>query len=249
MRHGEKIPWNKLHDYLLDLSSCHNRRELLHAACVELMSIIPFDGTAGAFDSSDGRNIDGIGKTEECTAVYNNYYRKLLPRSLPSIVDWRKLDSLEIAADFLLPNGMYKSLRCVKSGCPIYMIINRSRLAPGFTDAEVEALDLIHAYVNDLYTAFGRTNDAPGRLAPWAEAIVDYFPSLSLREAEVCAMVARRLTTPEIAAGLFISPRTVEKHVENIFEKLEVRSRGQLRWRIGALSFVRLGDTAMEPVS
>ncbi|MGA2641237.1 MAG: LuxR C-terminal-related transcriptional regulator [Spirochaetia bacterium] len=35
-------------------------------------------------------------------------------------------------------------------------------------------------------------------------------------------LVARRLKTSEIAASLLISRRTVERHRENIFEKLDV---------------------------
>lgn len=52
-------------------------------------------------------------------------------------------------------------------------------------------------------------------------------PSLSLtpREAEVLGLVARGRTNAETAAALFISAHTVRKHLENIFEKLGVRTR------------------------
>ena len=36
-------------------------------------------------------------------------------------------------------------------------------------------------------------------------------------------------TKPEIGAELFLSPRTIEWHVRNVFTKRGIRSRGQLR--------------------
>ncbi len=48
---------------------------------------------------------------------------------------------------------------------------------------------------------------------------------LTAREAEVLGWVARGKTNAEISAALFISPLTVRKHLENIFEKLNVRTR------------------------
>ncbi|MGO9410463.1 MAG: helix-turn-helix domain-containing protein [Spirochaetia bacterium] len=59
------------------------------------------------------------------------------------------------------------------------------------------------------------------------------FPSLSRREIEVCSLVAGRLSTSEVATCLSICNRTVEKHLESIFEKLEVHSREELRFKIG----------------
>ncbi len=70
------------------------------------------------------------------------------------------------------------------------------------------------------------------------QAISERFRSLSRREAEVCSLVARGLSTAEIASCLFISPRTVEKHIEIIFDKLDARSREQLRWRLGVFPSV-----------
>jgi DNA-binding CsgD family transcriptional regulator len=48
------------------------------------------------------------------------------------------------------------------------------------------------------------------------------------READVLSLVVEGLPNKEIAAHLGLSPRTVEKHVESLLRKLEVRSRGQL---------------------
>ena len=67
------------------------------------------------------------------------------------------------------------------------------------------------------------------------QGITEKFHSLSKREAEVCALVVLRWKTQEIASHLFLSPRTVEKHLESVFLKLDVRSRDQLRLRLGAV--------------
>jgi DNA-binding NarL/FixJ family response regulator len=56
---------------------------------------------------------------------------------------------------------------------------------------------------------------------------------LSPREEEVTKLVAESHTTEEIAELLNISPRTVERHRENILAKLGMRDRVQLtRWAI-----------------
>jgi DNA-binding NarL/FixJ family response regulator len=49
--------------------------------------------------------------------------------------------------------------------------------------------------------------------------------SLTAREAEVLTLVARGRTNREVAAELFISDKTVARHVSNIFAKLGLSSR------------------------
>jgi DNA-binding CsgD family transcriptional regulator len=51
---------------------------------------------------------------------------------------------------------------------------------------------------------------------------------LSKRELEVARLVADGLTTDEIAAKLFISPRTVSTHLSRIYERLGLPSRSAL---------------------
>jgi len=57
---------------------------------------------------------------------------------------------------------------------------------------------------------------------PWAgEGVTD-------READVLRLVIAGLANKEIAAALRLSPRTVEKHVENLLRKTGARSRLEL---------------------
>ena len=49
--------------------------------------------------------------------------------------------------------------------------------------------------------------------------------TLTAREAEIARLVAKRRTNPEVASELFLSVKTIETHMRNIFRKLEVSSR------------------------
>jgi DNA-binding CsgD family transcriptional regulator len=54
---------------------------------------------------------------------------------------------------------------------------------------------------------------------------------LTSRQAEVLALVARGLTSAEVAGELLLSPRTVEKHLESIYLRLGVRNRAEATGR------------------
>jgi DNA-binding CsgD family transcriptional regulator len=51
---------------------------------------------------------------------------------------------------------------------------------------------------------------------------------LTSKEIEIVHLICQRLKYREIAEQLFISPRTVDKHVENIFSKTAVKTRSEL---------------------
>ena len=52
-------------------------------------------------------------------------------------------------------------------------------------------------------------------------------PELTRRELDVLSLLVEGLSQPEIAAKLFVTPKTVGKHIEHILAKLAVHSRAQ----------------------
>ena len=98
--------------------------------------------------------------------------------------------------------------------------------APGALDGLRQARD-----------AFARLGAAPAlaeaekalEQAGTAESPTPLLPDgLTEREAEVVRLVAQGLTDKEIGARLFISPKTVDGHLRNIFNKVGVGSRTAL---------------------
>jgi len=51
---------------------------------------------------------------------------------------------------------------------------------------------------------------------------------LTPQELQVARFVAKGLPTRDVAAQLFLSPRTIDFHLRNVFAKLGISSRAQL---------------------
>jgi DNA-binding NarL/FixJ family response regulator len=67
-----------------------------------------------------------------------------------------------------------------------------------------------------------------------AEPVLVEVAPLTRQERQVAAIVGRGATNREAAEQLFLSPRTIDFHLQNIYRKLQVRSRTELALRIAA---------------
>jgi DNA-binding CsgD family transcriptional regulator/tetratricopeptide (TPR) repeat protein len=65
---------------------------------------------------------------------------------------------------------------------------------------------------------------------------------LSERELEIARLVAQGASNPEIAQGLFLSRKTVERHVSNLLNKLDARNRAELASRLAKDGIVENGE-------
>jgi DNA-binding CsgD family transcriptional regulator len=59
---------------------------------------------------------------------------------------------------------------------------------------------------------------------------------LTQREREVLAHIARGRSTAEVARLLWVTPATVSKHLEHVYEKLGVHSRIAALAALGAIA-------------
>ena len=55
---------------------------------------------------------------------------------------------------------------------------------------------------------------------------------LTARELQIAELLAEGRTTREVAAAVFLSPKTVEYHLRHVYTKLDITSRDQLRARL-----------------
>ena len=61
---------------------------------------------------------------------------------------------------------------------------------------------------------------------------------LSKRELEILGLLAQGLSNQEIAGKLFVSLRTVKTHIQNLFDKLDVKRRTQAVEKAKRLSLI-----------
>lgn len=57
---------------------------------------------------------------------------------------------------------------------------------------------------------------------------------LTSRQCQIVGLVAKGATNKEVAAQLYLSPRTVDYHLRRIFERLGITSRADLIRRCAA---------------
>jgi len=96
--------------------------------------------------------------------------------------------------------------------------------------AEATGATTERAHVDQLLRQLGiRTWRRGARTRPTGD-----LSGLSNREREIANLIAGGATNPDIARTLFLSRKTVERHVSNILGKLDVKNRAQLAARIAA---------------
>ncbi len=102
------------------------------------------------------------------------------------------------------------------------------RAVPLLTEA-AELLDRCGSsrYRDEAERELGRLGRRPHRRTARGTA-ADGLAALTAREREIADLVAQRLTNPEIAQRMYLSTKTVETHLRNVFRKVGVSSRTEL---------------------
>ena len=100
-------------------------------------------------------------------------------------------------------------------------------------------------YAQHILTAFGNDkNELRQELTDLQDIAISSLPnqalanSLTKREIEILLILSARLSNPEIAEKLFISPETVKRHLYNIYQKFGVENRKQAIARARSLGVI-----------
>ncbi len=82
-------------------------------------------------------------------------------------------------------------------------------------------------HIQRLVEAIVEFVEPPAEAAPEAPAPAAGATTLTVREIEVLALLVKGLSNREMAEQLVLSPRTVERHLENVYRKTGARNRAE----------------------
>jgi DNA-binding CsgD family transcriptional regulator len=128
-----------------------------------------------------------------------------------------QLHRLDYYNHALRPLGIEHQMRLwltAPSGVARFFYISRRRADGDFAERDRDLLELVRPFLLAFHERFD--------VHVAEEATTD---GLTDRETEILAWVARGKTNQEIAALLVVSPHTIRKHLEHVFQKLRVHTR------------------------
>ena len=120
---------------------------------------------------------------------------------------------------------------------PLGLELARTRLAYGERLRRQGRRRDARAQLRAAHLAFAAEGAAPwqaraaGELRATGEQVADEarpLPDLTPQELHIARLVAEGKTNKEIAAAIFLSPKTIEYHLANTFRKLDIHSRAEL---------------------
>lgn len=230
--------WLRIFDYLAEVGAATDVDDLCRLAIARIPALIPVDPSAAFFSvkPSGAHYIrEALALSQRDVDAHNDYYWRKTPLS-PStplttlVIDWHDYRHLEFVANYLFPLdiGYSTGIYFYPPGLPPSgFLINRPRRGRQLGKRERAIFFSLRPHLHNLYSIHAKMADLSERHLYAAEPAGD-CRLLSKREAEVARLLCQRLSAAEIATRLLISPRTVERHIANIYEKLRVRNRRQL---------------------
>ena len=260
MTYHPGLPWPAIHEFLLNIEQTDQAVNLCRQAVLALQPLIPFETAYILFFDAHFQVIDHqvFGVPDQLIRQFLDYYiaidpcrQKTPPNAKAWRLDWSEFQHTEFQTDFgrradiRYTTSMYLHHPNQQPGAIIFMTRSGNR---GFDDRDFAIWEVIQPHLSNLFAItekLKQPGDGPREdvAAPHDSArnLHGFHPLelspghklLSKREAEVTALLCQRLTVPEIASRLVISPHTVRTYIENIKEKLQVKNRRELILKLG----------------
>ena len=218
-----------------DLAGVTDRGTYLNAMIESLAVVFPSDSNGwvgmdlprgryefyGTNGSGDPRHASSVQRTKDAHPMMTSYLTRpgdISPRRISDIIGDRDWLNHPLYRELFIPLGARRELTIVVS--PVTSVQfdgwGFHRAARDFTDTEVETATGIQAVLVTLNRlTLIKTKTAPDRERR----------RLSAREAQILRLVAQGFRATDIALMLRISPPTVRKHIEHVYEKLGEHNR------------------------
>jgi DNA-binding CsgD family transcriptional regulator len=204
---------------------------------------------------ADGRQVDDADElywtVGPCAITrYRSVTGDLSAARLSDVVAWRRYRESPIYREYYAPVDVGAMLDLglpARPGWQRTILFCRDRADGDFSARDRDVLELLrpHLLAREARAALRqRLRDA----AIGDDASSEPEASLTIREREIVFLAARGRTNAQIAAELWITPATVKKHLENVFDKLGVRSRSAAASRVHAGTKTWPWNSAEAPV-
>jgi DNA-binding CsgD family transcriptional regulator len=239
-----KTMWVKVNEFLLSVSSSDSIDALNNKILKEIPAVIPFENSGILIEmgkSSKPVIQESVNLGKKWNDSFNNYYYNIstqpeFDKNTFSINyhSMEKHNKCEYYNDFILPQDINHSAGFIifAQENPIYtFVLNRTRSERMYSKEELSVIKIIQPHVSNYYrmqSLFERIKKLP---VLKSELDTDNG-LLSPRESEVTYLLLQRTKPADIAKELRISILTVRKHIQNIYEKLNVMDRKQLFQKI-----------------
>lgn len=204
---------------------------------------------------ADGRYVDDADELYwtigPCAITqYRSTTGDLSAARLSDVVAWRRYRESPIYREYYAPEGVGHMLDLglpARPGWQRTILFCRDRADRDFSERDRDVLELLrpHLLAREARAALWRRL---GDVAGADDASSEPEASLTIREREIVFLAARGRTNAQIAAELWITPATVKKHLENVFDKLGVRSRSAAANRVYAGTKTWPWNSAEAPV-
>jgi DNA-binding CsgD family transcriptional regulator len=237
-------------DYLKECGEAPDLRGMLRSAAGGLPRILPCEHAIACLAVADPAqdkvsvSVEHTGAPQKAVSAYcERYFSQDIARlhmdvsTLTYQMDWRqsKLVDEPFVREFI--HGLLRI--DFSAGIPMFdadgsggLNICLTRLGMAKASSRDEAILLaLRPHLVNLYSLFKRAEQFPADRI-FAAELAGANALLSRREAEIAGLLCRRLHAREIATLLLISRRTVETHVQHIYDKLRVNNRAELLHRL-----------------
>lgn len=234
------FPWKKILDYLAETGRERDANLFCYKALMGLEKLVDADGSVLQM-VGPGRSLLPSSKThnfpDKALQQYRTHYYRLDPgrTSYPegitvAAAKWSDFKESEIIVDFLKAN-------CVRASGGVFLYDFRGNMFAflnvhkstegGFSERAISVMRIVQPHLNNLLVNL--TTPSPIELEiVTPEEMLGGRKMMTRREAEIVGFLYRRFSAHQIGDMLGISPRTVERHVEHIYEKLGIGKKQDL---------------------